>query len=165
MDVTEPASALRRELAEYRELTAFAQVGTDLVAGIDNQTFFETELVYTGIRPTANGGLSVSRVSSATEIKVAGALQRELARVREVATLTQFGADLKAGTGGQPCRVLQALGNVCSHSVARWRPSHSSVPALMPAITARPFSRRSCSTRACAPLRTWALRQLRQTCS
>ena len=53
------------------------------------------------IRPAADGGFSGSRVSSAAVIEVAGTLQRELARVREVATFKQFGADLGAGTGSQ----------------------------------------------------------------
>ena len=43
---------MQRELARVREVAIFTQFGADLEAGAGGQAFFETELFYTGVRPT-----------------------------------------------------------------------------------------------------------------
>ena len=74
----------------------------------------EAELFFRGIRPAINVGLSVSRVGSAAQLKVAfpfhkssniqamkqvaGSLKLFLAQYREVAAFAQFGSDLDAAT-------------------------------------------------------------------
>ena len=90
------AGTIKLELAQYREMAAFAQFASDLDAATqrllnrgvetqandvsayiptnvisitDGQIFLETDLFYQGIRPAVNVGLSVSRVGSAAQIK------------------------------------------------------------------------------------------------
>ena len=75
-----------------------AYIPTNVISITDGQIFLETELFYRGIRPAVNGGLSVSRVGSAAQIKamkqVAGRIKLELAQYREMAAFAQFASDL-----------------------------------------------------------------------
>merc|ERR1712029_925899 len=77
-------------------------IPTNVISITDGQIFLETELLYKGIRPAINVGLSVSRVGSAAQTKsmkqVAGSMKLELAQYREVAAFAQFGSDLDAAT-------------------------------------------------------------------
>ena len=79
-----------------------AYIPTNVISITDGQIFLETELVYQGIRPAINVGLSVSRVGSAAQTKamkkVAGSIKLELAQYREMAAFAQFGSDLDAST-------------------------------------------------------------------
>src|ERR671921_799576 len=79
-----------------------AYIPTNVISITDGQIFLETELFFKGIRPAVNGGLSVSRVGSAAQIKamkqVAGSIKLELAQYREMAAFAQFGSDLDAAT-------------------------------------------------------------------
>merc|ERR1712131_153459 len=79
-----------------------AYIPTNVISITDGQIFLETELLYKGIRPAINVGLSVSRVGSAAQTKsmkqVAGTMKLELAQYREVAAFAQFGSDLDAAT-------------------------------------------------------------------
>uniref|UniRef100_UPI0025E74B1B F0F1 ATP synthase subunit alpha n=1 Tax=Sphingomonas sp. UBA978 TaxID=1947536 RepID=UPI0025E74B1B len=64
-----------------------AYIPTNVISITDGQIFLETELLYKGVRPAVNVGLSVSRVGSAAQIKamkqVAGSIKLELAQYRE----------------------------------------------------------------------------------
>ena len=66
------------------DVSAF--VPTNVISITDGQIFLETDLFYQGIRPAVNVGLSVSRVSSTTQIKavkeVAGWIESDPARAR-----------------------------------------------------------------------------------
>jgi F-type H+-transporting ATPase subunit alpha len=77
-------------------------IPTNVISITDGQIFLEKELFYKGIRPAVNVGLSVSRVGSAAQIPVmklvAGSLKLELANYREVATFSQYDADLDDST-------------------------------------------------------------------
>ncbi|PRQ30933.1 putative H(+)-transporting two-sector ATPase [Rosa chinensis] len=77
-------------------------IPTNVISITDGQICSETELFYRGIRPTINVGLPVSRVGSATQLKimkqVCGSSKLELAQYREVAAVAQFGSDLDAAT-------------------------------------------------------------------
>merc|ERR1712211_217071 len=79
-----------------------AYIPTNVISITDGQIFLETELLYKGIRPAINVGLSVSRVGSAAQTKsmkqVAGSMKLELAQYREFAAFAQFGSDLDAAT-------------------------------------------------------------------
>merc|ERR1719160_397589 len=79
-----------------------AYIPTNVISITDGQIFLEAELLWKGIRPAMNIGLSVSRVGSAAQIKamkqVSGTLKLELAQYREVAAFAQFGSDLDAST-------------------------------------------------------------------
>merc|ERR1712131_31077 len=79
-----------------------AYIPTNVISITDGQIFLETELLYKGIRPAINVGLSVSRVGSAAQTKsmkqVAGTMKLELAQYREVAAFAQFGSDMDAAT-------------------------------------------------------------------
>jgi len=79
-----------------------AYIPTNVISITDGQIFLETELLYRGIRPAVNVGLSVSRVGSAAQIKamkqVAGTIKLELAQYREMAAFAQFASDLDPTT-------------------------------------------------------------------
>ncbi|KAF6339831.1 hypothetical protein mRhiFer1_008092 [Rhinolophus ferrumequinum] len=75
---------------------------TNVISITDGQIFLETELLYKGIHPAINVGLSVSRVGSAAQTRalkqVAGTMKLELAQYHEVAAVAQFVSDLDAAT-------------------------------------------------------------------
>ena len=79
-----------------------AYIPTNVISITDGQIFLETDLLYQGIRPAVNVGLSVSRVGSSAQTKamkkVAGRIKGELAQYREMAAFAQFGSDLDATT-------------------------------------------------------------------
>ena len=79
-----------------------AYIPTNVISITDGQIFLETDLIYKGIRPAINVGLSVSRVGSAAQIKamkqVAGTIKLELAQYREMEAFSQFASDLDAST-------------------------------------------------------------------
>ncbi|HPM41329.1 MAG TPA: F0F1 ATP synthase subunit alpha, partial [bacterium] len=70
--------------------------------------YLETDLFYSGIRPAMNAGLSVSRVGGSAQSKamkkVAGTLRIDLAQYREMASFSQFGAELDQATRRQLSR-------------------------------------------------------------
>src|SRR5690606_38281363 len=75
-----------------------AYIPTNVISITDGQIYLETDLVYQGIRPAVNVGLSVSRVGGAAQTKavksVAGSLRLDLAQFRELAAFAQFSTDL-----------------------------------------------------------------------
>ncbi len=79
-----------------------AYIPTNVISITDGQIFLETALLYKGVRPALNVGLSVSRVGSAAQIKamkqVAGRIKLELAQYREMEAFAQFASDLDAAT-------------------------------------------------------------------
>ena len=79
-----------------------AYIPTNVISITDGQLCLETELLYSGVRPAGNVGLSVSRVGSSAQIKamkqVAGTIKLELAQYREMEAFAQFGSDLDAAT-------------------------------------------------------------------
>ena len=79
-----------------------AYIPTNVISITDGQIFLETNLVFQGIRPAVNVGISVSRVGGNAQIKamkqVAGSLKGELSQYREMAAFAQFGSDLDAAT-------------------------------------------------------------------
>ena len=52
---------------QARDVSAY--ILTNVISITDEQIVLETQLVYRGIRPAINIGLSVSRVRSATQLK------------------------------------------------------------------------------------------------
>ena len=87
--VTKQVGILKLETAQYREVAASAQLGSLTARPI----FLETEIVYKGIRPLVNLGLSASRVGGTAQT-----LNLETAQYREVAALAQFGYYFDAST-------------------------------------------------------------------
>src|SRR5436189_542978 len=79
-----------------------AYIPTNVISITDGQIYLETDLLYQGVRPAISGGLSVSRVGSAAQIKaikqVAAKVKLDLAQFRELAAFAQFGSDLDAAT-------------------------------------------------------------------
>src|SRR5437667_2128554 len=82
-----------------------AYIPTNVISITDGQIYLETDLFYQGVRPAISGGLSVSRVGSAAQLKamkqVAGKLKGDLAQFRELAAFAQFGSELDAKTQAQ----------------------------------------------------------------
>src|SRR5499426_4067531 len=82
-----------------------AYIPTNVISITDGQTFLESDLFYSGVRPAINVGISVSRVGGNAQIKamkqVAGTLRLELAQYREMAAFAQFGSDLDQTTQRQ----------------------------------------------------------------
>ena len=85
-----------------------AYIPTNVISITDGQIFLSTDLFNSGVRPSINVGLSVSRVGGAAQVKamkkVAGTLRLDLAQVREKEAFAQFGSDLDASTQRQLAR-------------------------------------------------------------
>ena len=79
-----------------------AYIPTNVISITDGQIFLQTELFYSGIRPSVSAGLSVSRVGGSAQIKavkkVSGTLRLDLASYKELEAFTQFGSDLDEAT-------------------------------------------------------------------
>ena len=79
-----------------------AYIPTNVISITDGQIFLETELFNSGIMPTVNPGISVSRVGGDAQIKamkkVAGSLKLLYSQYRELQSFAQFGSDLDADT-------------------------------------------------------------------
>ena len=77
-------------------------IPTNVISITDGQIFLQSDLLYSGVRPAINAGLSVSRVGGSAQIKaikkVSGTLRLDLASYRELEAFTQFGSDLDAMT-------------------------------------------------------------------
>ncbi len=77
-------------------------IPTNVISITDGQIFLESELFHSGVRPAVNVGLSVSRVGGSAQCaamrKVSKGLKLDLARYREMAIFTQFGADVDEDT-------------------------------------------------------------------
>src|ERR1700736_2574373 len=75
-----------------------AYIPTNVISITDGQIVLHADLLYSGIRPAVNVGLSVSRVGFSAAIKamkqVGGTLKLDLAQYREMAAFAQFGSDL-----------------------------------------------------------------------
>ena len=82
-----------------------AYIPTNVISITDGQIFLESDLFNSGQRPAVNPGISVSRVGGNAQIKamkqVSGNLRLELAQYRELASFSQFGSDLDAGSKGR----------------------------------------------------------------
>jgi F-type H+-transporting ATPase subunit alpha len=85
-----------------------AYIPTNVVSITDGQIFLEAHLFNSGLRPAINAGLSVSRVGGAAQNKamkqIAGSLRLDLAQYRELASFSQFSADLDKTTKAQLAR-------------------------------------------------------------
>ena len=79
-----------------------AYIPTNVISITDGQIFLESQLLFSGIRPAVNVGLSVSRVGGAAQTKamkkVAGTLRIDLAQFREMEVFTQFSSELDKTT-------------------------------------------------------------------
>ncbi len=79
-----------------------AYIPTNVISITDGQIFLQTELFNSGVRPSVDSGLSVSRVGSAAQTKaiksVSGSLKLELAQYHELLSFAQFGSDLDPAT-------------------------------------------------------------------
>ncbi|MEF9922113.1 MAG: F0F1 ATP synthase subunit alpha [Anaerovoracaceae bacterium] len=82
-----------------------AYIPTNVISITDGQIFLETELFFSGQRPAVNAGISVSRVGGNAQIKamkkVSSKVKLSLAQYRELASFSQFGSDVDAGTKRQ----------------------------------------------------------------
>lgn len=82
-----------------------AYIPTNVISITDGQIFLESHLFNAGLRPAINAGISVSRVGGAAQNKAmrqtAGSLRLELAQFRELASFSQFSADLDKTTKAQ----------------------------------------------------------------
>src|SRR5699024_6625590 len=79
-----------------------AYIPTNVISITDARVFLQSDLVFAGVRPAINAGLSVSRVGGDAQIKamkkVAGTLRLDLAAFRELEAFAEFGSDLDAST-------------------------------------------------------------------
>ncbi|MEA2039170.1 MAG: F0F1 ATP synthase subunit alpha [Thermodesulfobacteriota bacterium] len=85
-----------------------AYIPTNVISITDGQVYLEPSLFFSGIRPSINVGLSVSRVGGAAQTnamkKVAGTLRLDMAQFRELEAFAQFGSDLDKATQNQLTR-------------------------------------------------------------
>ncbi len=79
-----------------------AYIPTNVISITDGQIFLDSELFRSGVRPSVNVGLSVSRVGGAAQGKavrrVSGRMRLDLAQYRELKVFAQFGSDLDPAT-------------------------------------------------------------------
>ncbi|PHT78947.1 ATP synthase subunit alpha, chloroplastic [Capsicum annuum] len=94
---------------QSRDISAY--IPTNVISITDGKIFLSADLFNSGIRPSINVGISVSRVGSATQIKamkqVAGKLKLELAQFAELEAFVQFSFDLDKATQNQLARGQQ----------------------------------------------------------
>ncbi len=85
-------------IIETQEGDASAYIPTNVISITDGQIYLEKELFLKGIKPAINGGISVSRVGGAAQIKamrqVVGSIKLDLAQFKEMEAFAQFGSDL-----------------------------------------------------------------------
>lgn len=85
-----------------------AYIPTNVISITDGQIYLEPSLFFSGVRPSINVGLSVSRVGGAAQVKamkqVAGTLRLDMAQYRELEAFAAFGSDLDASTQKQLTR-------------------------------------------------------------
>jgi len=85
------------------DVSAF--VPTNVISITDGQIFLDTDLFKSGIRPSMDAGISVSRVGGAAQTKVvkklSGGIRTALAQYRELAAFSQFASDLDDATKAQ----------------------------------------------------------------
>ncbi len=85
-----------------------AYIPTNVISITDGQIFLSSDLFNSGLRPSINVGISVSRVGSAAQIKamkqIAGTLKLELAQFDELEAFSQFASDLDRTTQNQLLR-------------------------------------------------------------
>lgn len=85
------------------DVSAF--VPTNVISITDGQIFLDADLFNSGIRPSINPGISVSRVGGAAQSKVikklGGGIKLALAQYRELAAFSQFASDLDEVTRKQ----------------------------------------------------------------
>src|SRR5262249_22445417 len=79
-----------------------AYIPTHVISITDGQTFLESKLFNSGVRPAINVGISVSRVGGNAQMgpmkKVAGRIKLELSQYRDLEAFAQFGSDLDVDT-------------------------------------------------------------------
>ena len=79
-----------------------AYIPTNVISITDGQIFLDLDMFNSGIRPSMDAGISVSRVGGNAQIKamkkVAGSLRLELAQYNELKAFSQFASDLDKGT-------------------------------------------------------------------
>ena len=82
-----------------------AYIPTNVISITDGQIFLESDLLFSGMRPAVNVGLSVSRVGGAAQTKAmkkaSGSVRIDLAQYREMEVFTQFSSDLDEATTAQ----------------------------------------------------------------
>jgi F-type H+-transporting ATPase subunit alpha len=85
------------------DVSAF--VPTNVISITDGQIFLESDLFNSGIRPSMNAGVSVSRVGGSAQTKIikklSGGIRTALAQYRELAAFSQFASDLDDATKAQ----------------------------------------------------------------
>lgn len=79
-----------------------AYIPTNVISITDGQIFLDTELFFSGQRPSIDTGISVSRVGGNAQIKamkkVSGKIKLMLAQFRELQSFSQFGSDIDEET-------------------------------------------------------------------
>ncbi|BAF35038.1 F0F1-type ATP synthase alpha subunit [Candidatus Carsonella ruddii PV] len=85
------------------DVTSF--IPTNVISITDGQIFLDTNLFNSGIRPSINVGLSVSRVGGAAQYKIikklSGDIRIMLAQYRELEAFSKFSSDLDSETKNQ----------------------------------------------------------------
>ena len=85
------------------DVSAF--IPTNVISITDGQIFLQDDLFKSGVRPAVDGGISVSRVGSAAQVKAmktaVGTLKSDLQQFRELESFAAFGSDLDAVSQAQ----------------------------------------------------------------
>jgi F-type H+-transporting ATPase subunit alpha len=101
-----------------------AYIPTNVISITDGQTFLESDLFFSGVRPAINVGTSVSRVGGNAQTKamkkVAGRLRLDLAQYRELEAFAQFGSELDAATQQTLARGERMVATLNQPQYAPW---------------------------------------------
>src|ERR1700677_4095153 len=92
-------------IIERQEGEGAAYIPTNVISIADGQIYLEPDLLFAGVPPAINVGISVSRVGGAAQTKamkmVAGKLRLDLAQFRVLEAFAQFASDLDKATQDQ----------------------------------------------------------------
>jgi len=89
-------------IIETQEGEVSAYIPRNVSSISDGLIYLQPDLLFSGVRPAMNAGISVSRVGGAAQVKamknVAGGLRLDLASFRELEAFAQLGTDLDPAT-------------------------------------------------------------------
>jgi len=101
-----------------------AYIPTNVISITDGQIFLESKLFYSGVRPSVNVGISVSRVGGNAQVKamrkVAGRLKIELSQYRDLEAFSQFGSELDAATQQTLARGARLVASLNQPAYSPW---------------------------------------------
>jgi F-type H+-transporting ATPase subunit alpha len=128
---------LTKHADAYRQLSLLLRRPPGREAFPGDVFYLESRLLYSGVRPAINVGISVSRVGGNAQTKamkkVAGRLRLDLAQYRELEAFSQFGSELDAATQQSLARGERMVATLNQPQYQPW-PAEEQVVAIYAGI-------------------------------